>query len=691
MNPGVRSSLFFILLTGILNAQNGFISLPSLPGISKSEVFVLSGAKTSYCFMPDRYLIYEGAEVKEEVGLQHPAQRVSPKGILPYQHYLNVYLPAFPGGLTDLPVYRGLVYESLIGDLSLLFFYDRGILHHGFYTDLELNQKLFEISSSAPTTFSTYLGGQNPDEGMGIDHDAAGNIIITGYTQSLNFPVTQPALQDTSRGLYDGFISKFDPSGNLIWSTYYGSSADDFLNKLVCGPDNSIYVVGHTPGTDLPLSSNPFQATNAGSYDAFVIKLNASGQRVWATYFGGPGGDLGLDITIDNQQNIFFGGSTSGLSLPTTAGCFQNSNNGPLDAWLAKFSSGGSRIWCTFFGGSASEDLHAVTTDNQGNAIMVGGTYSQDLPVSNGCFQNVNLGVADVFVVKFNSLGQRIFANYIGGNAAEDAYGIKTDDFNNIIISGYTSSLDFPVTANCFQSNLASGTDLFVLKLSPTGGMGWATYFGGNGNEFLYGMDTKGDRKYILAASTTSTNLPVIGPAPFSSPQGNTDIFFVKFNDFGFPAFSSYYGGSNADEPRGISVDTASGYFCITGFTYSNNFPVSSNPYQATPAGSGDAILFCLDGSPDLTTNTTAYPQPQVRIFPNPLWGTVLNFELPAGEMLRQISIRDISGQLLFQEVPEISKNNSGSIIIPALKNGSYLIEFQIGDVSHFEKLIIVR
>ncbi len=605
-----------------------------------------------YAERSNMYCCKRFQRAEEAMDISENALFLSAGEKLPFQfHY---YLPGCPNGILGVSNYLSLIYSDTDGNPVYEIIMDEmGELILTKPDEGILIRSIPPLPLAIP--WSTFLGGNDADETWGVDHDGAGNVIVCGQTMSIDFPSTPGSMQDTSRGMYDTFISKFDMDGNLLWSTFYGSTDNDFAGKIITGSDQSIYFVGYTPGLDLPVSLNCFQNANAGGYDAFLIKLTPSGSRIWATYFGGNGGDLGLAIARDANQNIFFGGSSTSMTFPVTIGAWQTVNNGPMECFITKFDSSGGRTWCTFYGGTGSEDIHAMSAGPSGEIVVIGGTFSTDFPVSSGCFQNFNAGIKDLFILKFDATGSRLFSTYCGGTAFEDGSGVSVDAVGGIFISGTTASFNFPVTIGCYQPSSAGGDDAFIMRFDPNGSQDWSTYFGGNGTENAYGLDSPGNDMYYMAISTNSINIPVIGPGPFSSLQGSTDAFIVKFNRYGQPSWSTYYGGSLQDIPHHISVDNQM-RVAITGLTSSVDYPVTFGAYQISNNGNDDAFVTELDGSFDNTLNA-GYNEPGTipDVYPNPVCGTELFISMEGPHHFE--GLYDLSGRK-FDFSPEYTRIN---------------------------------
>jgi hypothetical protein len=192
--------------------------------------------------------------------------------------------------------------------------------------------------------YSTYLGGVKNDIGGGIAVDAAGNVYVTGWTNSTNYPVTRGAFQTKKkgRGYGDAFVTKLNATGTaLLYSTYIGGREGDGGYGIAVDASGNAYVTGATNSTNYPVTRGAFQTWKGRGYydvyDVFVTKLNATGTAlVYSTYIGGREGDRGNGIAVDAAGNAYVTGETNCTDYDVTPGAFQSTYGGSGDAFVIK-------------------------------------------------------------------------------------------------------------------------------------------------------------------------------------------------------------------------------------------------------------------------------------------------------------------------------------------------------------------
>jgi hypothetical protein len=320
--------------------------------------------------------------------------------------------------------------------------------------------------SGAALVYSTYLGGSDQDDGSGIGVDAAGNAYVSGWTYSTNFPLQNP-FQSTNAGSLDAFVTKFSSSGQaLVYSTYLGGTGSEYGKSIAVDAAGSAYVAGQTASANFPLQ-RPFQGIYGGGLDAFVTKFSASGKAlVYSTYLGGSNLDDGTGIAVDAVSSAYVTGDTYSANFPLQSP-FQSRNAGTYDAFVTKLDPSGAALgYSTYLGGTRSDGSQGIAVDSAGSAYVAGQTTSADFPLQDP-IQGAYGGVGDAFVTKLSSSGTELaYSTYLGGTGDDQGHGIAVDAAGSAYVTGETYSIDFPLQ-NPFQSTYGGGSyDAFVAKVS---------------------------------------------------------------------------------------------------------------------------------------------------------------------------------------------------------------------------------
>jgi uncharacterized repeat protein (TIGR01451 family) len=324
--------------------------------------------------------------------------------------------------------------------------------------------------------YSTYLGAEENDSVEGIAVDSSGNAYLTGGTKSSGFPTTITAVQGTRAGDTDAYLTKINSAASsLLYSTYLGGGGTDRGSGVAIDANGNAYLAGYTASGDFP-TVDAFQDSFGGSFDAFIAKIdtNASGTAslVFCTYLGGTADDKSYGIALDSAaNNAYVVGQTSSSNFPVLNPA-QPASGGNFDAFIAKISSAGAKVYATYLGGSADDRGTGIAVNSSGSPYVTGFTFSTNFPTVSP-LQIANGGGADAFVAKLNSAGSAfLYSTYLGGNAVESATGTVTstnpialDASSNAYITGYTSSTNFPTVAPLQAAN-AGGQDAFIAKIA---------------------------------------------------------------------------------------------------------------------------------------------------------------------------------------------------------------------------------
>ena len=414
-------------------------------------------------------------------------------------------------------------------------------------------------------------------------------------------------------------IADYDANAVLIidpvleYSTFYGGGGTDVAYGIAVDRQGSAYITGQTSSLNFP-TKNAFDPALNGASDAFVVKLNPQGNAVvFSTYIGGRNpGDRGWAIAVDQGGNVYFTGETTSLNFPTHRAAQPNFRGG-VDAFATKLSiQGNVLLYSTYLGGSFTDAAYSIALDRFDNAYITGRTDSSNFPTKNP-LQGALSGQRDAFVSKLSPDGEILFSTYLGGEPAapggrdeEAGYGIALDVLQNVYVTGYTTSPNFPLV-NPTQRDFGGDEDAFVTKLNSTGpAIIYSTFIGGSRLDNGRGIAVNRFGDAYITGYTLSSDFPranALQPAY----GGGGDGFVTKLNGAGALVYSTFLGGGGGEnigpvlDPMpgcAIAVD-ALGFAYVTGKTASQDFPVvfqtQTGPIQAGLLGDTDAFIAKLD------------------------------------------------------------------------------------------------
>ena len=295
--------------------------------------------------------------------------------------------------------------------------------------------------------WSTYFGGDDEDVATSVAVDGSGNVFVVGNTDSPSgFPLANPGggayYDNTHNGSRDGFIAKFLGSNlSLVWSTYFGGDDDDEAHSVVVDGSGNVFVVGNTDSpSGFPLA-NPgggayYDDTYNGGLDAFIAKFSGSNlSLVWSTYFGGSGWDGASSVAVDGSGNVFVVGYTSSSGFPLVnpggGAYYDNTYNGGMDAFIAKFSGSNlGLVWSTYYGGSDQDGVGGNRGIVAGAGFIAVGALTRTTdgtfpvgnhpsPCSGGFYQGTHGGARDLAILTFDLNGVPVWRTFYGGSGDE--------------------------------------------------------------------------------------------------------------------------------------------------------------------------------------------------------------------------------------------------------------------------------
>lgn len=433
---------------------------------------------------------------------------------------------------------------------------------------------------SASVDWSTYLGGQVNEIGVGTAVDSVGNVYIAGETQDgwdqMFGEIPGWDQPDPYKGgANDAFLARLSPDGSLQWVRFIGASGSDYGTAVAVDSDNNPIITGYTNHAAWT-AATPYTSSH-GSYDVFVAKFDPTGAPVWSASFGGNGNDYAHNIVIDPQGKIYVAGSSFSVDWDLTQDATRNANAGNSDAFILSLSSDGQQVdWLRFLGGANFEDAYGIDTDCSGN-VYVGG-YTRSSGWVSGGFDLSFEDSEDGFLAKISSTGTHVWSTYVGSPGGNDyVYGVVLQTDGTVWTAGTTYSAGLAANALAsFNPVYEGGSDAFVASVSNDGAVLLsASYLGGTSDDGIArGIDVDGNGNIWVAGSTYSAGWT---EGEFDNAyKGGQDAFVAVISPTGELGWSGYLGGPGGrDQGHDLATDTNGNAF-ITGFTESPDTPASS-------------------------------------------------------------------------------------------------------------------
>ena len=435
-----------------------------------------------------------------------------------------------------------------------------------------------ELVIDPDLAWSTYLGGAGLDMAQSVAVDSSGNVLVTGDTASAGWASGgfDPGLSGSS----DGFVAKFNASGQHQWSTYLGGSGSEGASDVAVDGAGNVMVIGYTDSAGW--ASGGFDTGLDGPSDAFVAKLSASGQRLWSTYLGGSDAETGYALVVDSAGNVLATGRTTSPDWVFGGLDTSYEDTGYADGFVVKLSGSGQHLWSSYMGGSGEDISYGVAVDSHNN-VLVGG-YTNGGGWTSGGFDTGHNGNFDGFLVKTDPTGQLLWSTYLGGSDMDDVFCIAADSTDNIVVTGSTKSAGW--TANGFDTTFNGDMDSYVAKLNASGQLMWSTYIGGAKIDYGEGIVLDSAGNALVTGMTVSSGWTIGGCD--TSLGGQADAYVAKIGASGTFLWSTYVGGSGVESGAGIARDTLGNAFAV-GYTTSGGWITGG--YDTSFGGDYDAFL----------------------------------------------------------------------------------------------------
>jgi hypothetical protein len=471
---------------------------------------------------------------------------------------------------------------------------------------------ILKLDAAGNFVWVKQVGGTSDDSGNSIALDVSGNIHIAGtFNGTADFDPGAGIYNLTSLGSEDVFILKLDVLGNFVWAKQTGGSSRDFGWSIALDGFGNVYTGGEFFNTvDFDPGPGVYNIA-AWSWDAFVSKLDASGNFIWAKKWGGSAIDRVHSIVIDGSGFVYTTGSFFGtVDFDPGAGSYNLAGNS-YDAFISKMDAAGNLIWAKNLGGSSSDAGNSIYLDVSGNIYTTGyfeGTA--DFDPGAGTFNLIAHATTytsdDIFISKLDASGNFVWAKGMGGVSGEWGNSILTDGSDNVVVTGFFRlTADFDPDAGVY--NLTTLGDInhngfFITKINSSGNFVWAKNAGS-------GIGCFGNSVAVDVNGNVITTGYFFGKVDFDPGAGISylitdsinqgDIFICKLNASGNFAWAKQIVSvtDTADEGRSVTTDGAGNIYITGCFRGIADFDPGAGTFNLTSSGSSDIFVCKLDPS----------------------------------------------------------------------------------------------
>ncbi len=513
------------------------------------------------------------------------------------------------------------------------------------------------------------MGNSGYDEGRGVAVDALGNVFTTGvFSGTVDFDPSVGLFELTAAGFDDVFVTKFDANGLLVWAlaiggvdyeASFGIALDDSANVFLTG--SYIGTFDFDPGLDTTFLSF------AGANDIFVCKLDSAGNLDWASSIGGPGGEEGTSIAVDELGNVYTTGSFVGTSDFDPRATTFNLTAGSQSIFISKLDVSGNFVWANKIGGTIVDVGKSITIDPSGNVLTTGffyGTVDFDPGTS---VSNLTAGGSwNAYVSKLDASGNFVWAKALGNSSDVRGFGIKTDVSDNIYVTGYFIGIaDFDPNAGISNLTSAGATDIFVAKLDPNGFLVWAKSLGGAGNDAGNSLALDGTANVVITGYFNgSADFDPGASTQSLTSVGAEDIFIAKLDASGNYLWAKGFGNVVDDIGVSVAVNAVQNVYSTGHFYATVDFdPGTGVANLYSSSGSGDVYVLKLN--PNVVNIDESDPEGRISIYPSP---TSSSITVRSADPIASVSIFNLVGELVQYET-------TNTFVVEHLTAGMYVLQ----------------
>lgn len=550
------------------------------------------------------------------------------------------------------------------------------------------------VLSAQSWVWAKSAGGAQKVESYSIAIDDWGNSYVTGWFEdSLKFGTDTVLKASIGSNQYasDIFIAKYDRNGSFIWARKVGGNTYDYGNGIATDKLGNVYVTGLFMGT---VSFGSHSITSVGDYEIFVAKYDSNGNTLWAQRGGGTGWDVAHGIAVDKDNNCYITGT---FWTNATFGSTSLTGAGNYDIYVAKYDTNGTLIWAKNSGGSGDDRAHGISVDALGNSFVTG-YYSGTATF--GTTTLTSSGGSDIFIAKYDPVGNALWAKKAGGSTNDEGNAIKVMPSADMYVTGYyNGTANFGTTAITSYGN----ADAFIAKYDYKGDITWVKSYGGSQNDNGYGVAADTFNNIYVAGSFWGTG-------QFESISqmsiNQDDAFIAGIDNMGTTQWVRNGGSLNPDASTAIA---ASGYGrCYTTGYFNGSASFGTHSISGYSLIDNSLFVAKLDStflydSVPFTDSVPTPPNPigissidigsKIVVYPNP-FTTLLKVDIETMAEIEKVELFDVLGKpvtsmVTITDVQVSPKKRQLFINGEGLTNGIYFIQLSANNQVYTKRIML--
>lgn len=452
------------------------------------------------------------------------------------------------------------------------------------------------IGSQPSFGFASTIATTADDRAQAIATDAEGNVYLAGvFRNTADFDPGPGVFEMTGQGSGEIFVAKYSSTGAFHWAKSMGGTSFDQATSVMVAADGSVVVAGSFQGSaDFDPGSGEYFLSSKGSTDAFVAKLDSTGNLQWAHSLGSTSFDVANGVAGAADGSVYVTGYfRNTVDFDPGPGTFSlsASNN---DAFVWKLDSQGEFDWATRLGGTSSDLGYAIAVAPSGNVVATGSFQgTADMDPGAGVSNMTSAGSADAFVTVLDENGAFVWARRFGGTGLDQSYAVSVATDGSVLTGGkFSNTVDFDPGAGTYDRTSVGGYDAFVSKLDSSGNFVWTTAWGGNSSDETQAISVSPDGSVQATGSFYNTiDFDPGAGVVERTAVGASDVFVSLLSAAGDLQWAQSFGGTSADVGYGV-VAGADGSVYATGKVVGTvDFDARGGEYSIAGGGGQDVFL----------------------------------------------------------------------------------------------------